>query len=1015
MKIRSVLTLAVLVFYGAAATSPRTIAAAQAPASPAGARQPSDEAFVIEALRARLRFESNGTGSKQVRLEVRIRNAAGIARWGQMTFPYTPHSDSLAVKTFEVRKPDGAVVTADASAIQDAAVQPLAGLNVFQDIRQKHLTTPALKAGDLIVVALEWTIHTPVARGHFFAVYDFERSATRQEDLEVDVPADRPVTIKLAEGAPAPETGLVEGGRRIYRWRSSASVAASPDDGADDERRTPAVRLSTFRDWPELAAWYAGLVAPAAQPDGPIRQTAQRLIKGLNTDDDRVRALYDYVSSDIRYVSLSFGAGRLAPRSAADVLSTQYGDCKDKHALLAALLKSVGIDAYPVLANSSRRIDPALPSPLEFDHVYTVVPRGGSPANWVWMDTTSGAAPFGFVTSNFRDRDAVIAREGRSLQPLVRTPALAVIPEQTLLTIEGTVNALGVLKARAQYVLRGDTEVISRTVLRGLPREAWEEFARGLAQTLPLPGTITNTRIDNLESTRDPLKISFDVRYGGLFEYLNDGANLVLPQPAFPFLRDKQEAWNDGEPLEMQRGVTITMRSIVELPQGFTPRAPVGISVARGGLAYKSSYSSEAGRVVSERTLTTGGDPIGREQAPEYLALIRAVRADEAQRVALRFDATVVPPIPSDATAAELYAAANAAYKRRSYDAALAMWQRVVDIDPKHPDGWDALGFAYERLGRHKEAAVAFERQTAVSPFHNQAHKDLARALEAIDDDAGAIKALGRHLEITPLDGPAHADLGRLCIAQKRYREAVTHLEKAVAIAPKDAWSQARIGVALGNLKEEAAALRAFEQAVTVSATPPIWTFVGWQLTRLNLAPARAVELSRKTLAHAQETLRGLTMEATRDSHVDLSERVGWSWDTLGWQHLLRDERAAAERYSRAAWWVLGRPETAARIAVLNESAGRRGEPRPARRTNVSFPEIRNGEAIAIVLLDSAATVVGARFVSGDERFRTALRNLHGLRIAIEFPEPLDRLPMRVSIACGEEPNSCTLLPRGPA
>ena len=87
-------------------------------------------------------------------------------------------------------------------------------------------------------------------------------------------------------------------------------------------------------------------------------------------------ALYDFVAKNFRYVSLSLGVGRYQPHAASDVLHDQYGDCKDKHTLLASLLEAEGLHADSVLINSSRKLDPDVPSPSQFDHVITMLPMG---------------------------------------------------------------------------------------------------------------------------------------------------------------------------------------------------------------------------------------------------------------------------------------------------------------------------------------------------------------------------------------------------------------------------------------------------------------------------------------------------------------------------------------------------------------------------------------------------------------------------------------------------------------
>ena len=47
-------------------------------------------------------------------------------------------------------------------------------------------------------------------------------------------------------------------------------------------------------------------------------------------------------------MGISLGIGRYQPHSAADVLGDDFGDCKDKHTLFAALLAAENITAVPV-------------------------------------------------------------------------------------------------------------------------------------------------------------------------------------------------------------------------------------------------------------------------------------------------------------------------------------------------------------------------------------------------------------------------------------------------------------------------------------------------------------------------------------------------------------------------------------------------------------------------------------------------------------------------------------------
>ena len=129
------------------------------------------------------------------------------------------------------------------------------------------------------------------------------------------------------------------------------------------------------------------------------------LTAGLSTDLEKLDALYEYVATNFRYVSLSFGVGRYQPHAAAEVLHNQYGDCKDKHTLLASLSDSIGLHASAALINSAVALDPDFPSPSQFDHVMTRVSVGSEE---VWLDATTEVAPFRLLSPGLRKKQTLV-------------------------------------------------------------------------------------------------------------------------------------------------------------------------------------------------------------------------------------------------------------------------------------------------------------------------------------------------------------------------------------------------------------------------------------------------------------------------------------------------------------------------------------------------------------------------------------------------------------------------------
>src|SRR5205823_4245848 len=166
--------------------------------------------------------------------------------------------------------------------------------------------------------------------------------------------------------------------------------------------------------------------------------------------------IYSYVALNFRYVSISFGIGRFQPHAADDVFKNAYRDCKDKHTLFAALLKAVGIESDPVLIHSTLKLDPDVPSPAQFDHVISLVPLSSGP---VWLDTTAEVAPFGYLTFNLRDKQALVVRPGKPAE-LMTTPADPPFQSSQQVEVNGKLGEDGTLEAKLQWTFRNDSEIL---------------------------------------------------------------------------------------------------------------------------------------------------------------------------------------------------------------------------------------------------------------------------------------------------------------------------------------------------------------------------------------------------------------------------------------------------------------------------------------------------------------------------------------------------------------------------
>src|SRR5208282_3623918 len=321
------------------------------------------------------------------------------------------------------------------------------GFFAYADCTERHFSVPALDPGDTLEYEVIKRIIKPAAPGEFWFEHRFlDDAIVLDEQLEINLPTGRKVTLK---SSPANSYGTQEAeGRAIYRWRHS-NTRISDDSGQKDAERakdkSPDVQLSTFAGWQDLARWYAKLAQGRAEPSTEVRSKTQELIQGRTSGLEKAQAIYEYVSKNIRYASLPFGAAGYQPRAAAEILSSQYGDSNDEHTLLTAMLRAAGISAEAVLIPSARKLDVAVPSPAQFDHVITVAPAG---KDLVWMDSTVDVAPFRLLASALRKKSALLV-SADGVGRIIRSPADPPFLSVQQVDIDGKVSGLGKLTALA--------------------------------------------------------------------------------------------------------------------------------------------------------------------------------------------------------------------------------------------------------------------------------------------------------------------------------------------------------------------------------------------------------------------------------------------------------------------------------------------------------------------------------------------------------------------------------------
>jgi len=1039
----------------------------QAPPSPPGLPAPpavpaekqstdySQEPFVIEQYFTTARFESDGTNERDLVVRMRVQSDAGVKELGQLAFGYNSANEQIEVRYVRVHKADSSIVTADPSAVTEMTAPIARDAPVYTDYKEKHITVPALAPGETLEYEIVTRLVTPFAPGQFWYQHEFTTAAiVLDERLEINVPERQ--RINLVASPDYPYETKTHDGRTIYSWKRSNLSRPAEDTDSDKkktskpEEKKPDVQLTTFAGWEEVARWYAKLEQGRTDPTPEIRTKTAELIQGRTTDLEKIEALYDYVSKNIRYVSLSFGIGRFQPHSAGEIFANQYGDCKDKHTLLAAMLQAAGIPSDAVLISPTHKLDVAMPSPSQFNHMITAVPRGNE---LIWMDSTAEVAPFRLLASPLRKKQALLVpADGHGR--VIETPADPPFLSTQHVDIDGQVSDLGKLTAHVHYTVRGDTELVLRLAFRRTPQPQWKQLGQTVLTLDGIQGEVTSVKPSEPTSTEKPFELDIDFNRANFLDWSSKKATATIPLQVISLPNAPDD---ETEPVKLGSPLDVSVHLKLRLPTAFTARPPIAVSVSRDYAEYKSSYAFSDHTLTADRSLDFKTRELPADRTSDYLAFARAVIADETQALAVENPAPGAPAIPSSAKADELFDAGLAALNSGNTRAAIPLLQRVVELDPQHKQAWNNLGLAYLRDGRYDEAAGAFQKQLGVNPFDEHANDYLGLAFERQQKVEEAAAAFRKQIEINPLDPLAHAALGTLFLEQHRYPEATPELEKAVALAPDNAELQVALGRAYLNTNKKEQALAAFDKGADLTQSPVIWNDIAYNLADAGIELDKAQQYAESAISATSANLRNMGL-----AHIDLNQTgvvasMGAYWDTLGWVYFRKGDTQKAERYIDAAWRLDEHGEVCDHLAQIYEKLGDKerakqtyalalAAPHPVPETRARLTLLLGGNARIDALVDKArpelvrqrtfdlkgllkedasadfllllspdgpegqtSKIEAAKFVTGSESLRPLVGKLQELNFGTMFPDASPvKLVRRGTLACFARTGDCT-------
>ncbi len=389
--------------------------------------------------------------------------------------------------------------------LTSARVRKAGGGEVVPDRRGPMVVFKGLEPGDVILIEgeSEETLYDGLFDGEYFDLTFLSFGAPMHHArVEILTPPDRPINYlhhRIDDNLARERFGDYDSWVWEYTDLDRMPEEDAMVDGMDGLR---SIFISTMHDWSRVVDWYLKKTYRRTEPSYDVAAIADS-VAGTGTDEQKIAAVYDYVTREVNYSHVNFLNSAYTPKEADLTLSSNVGDCKDVATLMIAMLDHVGVEAWYTLvktkAFSHQRF---LPSQL-FDHVIVGVEMEGERR---YMDLTTNFYPHTVVPFNDCGAWSLDVRAGED--EVFELPLDHVDPAKNLVAFDVTAR-LDTSRAVALDVAATHDGLEGSWIRESIGRMSKEEFRNMLLDVLG-KGTFQDLRlvdyeIDNRMAMNEPL------------------------------------------------------------------------------------------------------------------------------------------------------------------------------------------------------------------------------------------------------------------------------------------------------------------------------------------------------------------------------------------------------------------------------------------------------------------------------------------------------------------------------
>ena len=667
---------------------------------------------------------------------VKIQNAQGLAA-GNLSIVWQPETETVTVNKLQIIR-GGKVIDVLASGQTFTILRRETNLDAatLDGTLTATIQPEGLQEGDILDLATTTERSDPIMKGHVEAIFAaWGGLPIAVAHASVQWPTSLHLDIRQTPNLPNARRSTANGMNLLELSAENVQPLVAPKGAPERFTVGRLAEVTDYSSWSDLADLMTPLfrTASAIPASGPLHEEVEKIRTSTQDPLARATQALALVQDRVRYVALLMGQGGYVPASAEQTWAHRFGDCKAKTALLMGILRSLGIEAEPVLAQvgAGDMVADRLPMIHLFNHVLVRAHIGGKD---YWLDGTR---------TGDTDLNAIEIPDFGWALPLVQHAQLVhMIPRpldrpsvERHLTIDASAGVYAEAPITIEEIYRGDTAVELNTLFSSATAEQRDEAMHDKAK-----GYFDGFTVSSSNHQFDKAKREFDLTIKGSSKLSWKDGWFSVPTSSIGFDPDFDR------PAGPLHDVPVTVRyprfvkdeAVFRLPPGFAAAQRLSVPV------HETLAGVEFAR--SEVVTNTGLTVISSERSvvPE-VPYKDALAAEPRLRTLSKDDIYIRSSVAYQPTTKDLSAAAageptsadeyvsrgNLYLNGRKYDQAVADFTAALKLDPSNE--WALADRAITYVWKHDM---------------DRAKSDLAAAAAKNPDNSVVLRARGLMAEL---------------------------------------------------------------------------------------------------------------------------------------------------------------------------------------------------------------------------------------------------------------------------